>query len=133
MKSHICGPDTVALESNNEREVMILMDMDQYYRSLPDRIKDEFIEIDSDICTNLRKQDEDYAALFQESSGLQTRYPIIMKVIGGGGAISLTAEEHAALVLFLEVKWGMENAERQQIYFRGHTDNFAYLKSIGAL
>jgi hypothetical protein len=27
----------------------------------------------------------------------------------------------------------MEDAERQHIYFRGHTDSFAYLKEIGAI
>jgi len=49
------------------------------------------------------------------------------------GAISLTAEEHKALVRYLEIKTEMEDIERKQIYFRGHTDNFAYLKKIGAI
>ena len=26
-----------------------------------------------------------------------------------------------------------DNMEREQIYFRGHTDGFAYLQKIGAL
>jgi hypothetical protein len=56
-----------------------------------------------------------------------------MGVLEGEGEINLTAEEHAALVRYLTVKQAMEDAERQHIYFRGHTDSFAYLKKIGAI
>jgi hypothetical protein len=110
------------------------MDMNRdFYRSLPERIENEFIEIDSDICTELRKRDEGYAALFKESHSLQAGYPAIMDAVEGEGEVHLTAEEHAALVRYFEVKWKMENVERRHIYFRGHTDNFAYLKRVGAV
>jgi hypothetical protein len=104
-----------------------------YYRNLPDRIKDVFHEIDSDITTELRKSDEGYAALFWESHNLQTEYPVIMEALDGEGEISLTADEHAAVLRYLAVKQKMEDAERRHIYFRGHTDSFAYLKEIGAI
>ena len=110
------------------------MDANQaYYQSLPDRIKDSFSEIDNEITTDLRKRDEGYAALFRESDNLQAEYPVIMDVLEGEGAISLTAAEHAALVRYIAVKQEMEDAERRHIYFRGHTDSFAYLKKIGAI
>ena len=54
-------------------------------------------------------------------------------MIEGNGAINLSAEEHKALARYLYLKIQMENVERKQIYFRGHTDNFAYLKKIGAI
>ena len=105
----------------------------EYYQSLTDRIKDSFIEIDSDISTELRKRDEAYTALFWELDRLQTKCPIIMKTLEGEGEISLTAEEHAALVRYLVIKQKMDDAERRHIYFRGHTDSFSYLKEIGAI
>jgi hypothetical protein len=105
----------------------------EFYRSLPDRIKEVFPEIDSDIATDLRKRDEGYAALFRESDRLQAECPAIMEVLEGEGEISLTAAEHAALVRYLSVKQDMEDMERLHIYFRGHTDGYAYLKEIGAI
>jgi hypothetical protein len=104
-----------------------------FYRSLTERIKDMFPETCSDIVTELRKRDEDYAALFWESDNLQTKYPVIMEALEGEGAISLTADEHAALVRYLAVKQDMGDRERRHIYFRGHTDSFAYLQEIGAV
>ncbi|MDR1541827.1 MAG: hypothetical protein LBU32_28365 [Clostridiales bacterium] len=105
----------------------------EFYQSLPERIKDAFPKIDSDIATDLRKRDEGYSMLFKESDSLQTQFPAIMDVLEGEGEISLIAEEHAALVRYLTVKQEMEYAERQHIYFRGHTDGYAYLKEIGVV
>jgi hypothetical protein len=102
-------------------------------RTLPERVKDAFPEIDSDICTGLRGRDEGYAALFHESDRLQADCPAIMKVLDGEGEVSLTADEHAALVRYLAVKQKMEDMERLVIYFCGHADGFAYLKEIGAM
>jgi hypothetical protein len=53
--------------------------------------------------------------------------------VDGKGAINLSAEEHDAVVRYLRLKNNMEDIERKHIYFRGHTDNFAYLKKIGAI
>jgi hypothetical protein len=105
----------------------------EFYQSLPNRIKDGFSEIDNEITAELRKRDEGYLALFRESDRLQTECLAIMDVLEGEGAITLTAAEHAALARYLTVKQEMEDMERRHIYFRGHTDNFAYLKEIGAV
>jgi hypothetical protein len=35
-------------------------------------IKDAFLEIDSNVATDLRKRDDGYAVLFKESNSLQT-------------------------------------------------------------
>jgi len=105
---------------------------DNYY-NLAQRIEDAFSEIDSDISTALFKTDSEYAALRRETDGLQQNYPVIEKVLESEGAISLTADEHAALVRYISLTRQIEESERRQIYFRGHTDNFAYLKRIGAI
>lgn len=39
-------------------------------------------EIDSDIVTDLRENNEDYADLQQKISDLQQQYPFIMEVMG---------------------------------------------------
>ena len=106
-------------------------EQDSYY-NLAERIEDAFPEIDSDIVSDL-SDDGEYAALREKVKQLQADFPAIVKAVEGKGAISLTADEHAALVRYLGIKSEMEDMERRQIYFRGHTDNFAYLKKIGVI
>ena len=62
-----------------------------------------------------------------------TSCPFIDALLEGPGAIALTEQEHNGVVQAMRLKWQMENLERQHIYFRGHTDAFAYLKEIGAI
>jgi hypothetical protein len=103
------------------------------FLNLAERIDNAFSQIDSDICADLRTGDAEYAELWREAISLQKAFPVIPQVIEGEGAVSLSAEEHKALARYLALKHGMENMERKQIYFRGHSDNFAYLKRIGAI
>jgi hypothetical protein len=110
------------------------MDYDAFY-NLAERIEDAFSEIDSDVCTYLRGYDDEYKKMSSEIAKLQEIFPVIPRIMegDGDGPVSLSAEEHAALVQYLELKNDMENAERKHLYFRGHTDNFAYLKRIGVI
>ena len=71
--------------------------------------------------------------MFQQVSELNQKYPLIEKLIEGSGEIHLTADEHEALVRYFSLVRRMEDMERLQIYFRGHTDAVAYLKRIKAL
>lgn len=57
----------------------------------------------------------------------------IMKVMEDKGEIHLTAEEHAAFVQCLRLSRKLDDMERLQLYFRGHTDAVAYLKKIKAI
>ena len=109
------------------------MNKDDSFYNLAERIEDAFSEIDSDIATDLFKADSEYAALRQEADHLQQANPIIERVLEGEGEINLTAEEHTALVQYVGLTRQIEETERRHIYFRGHTDNFAYLKKIGAI
>ena len=103
------------------------------YYNLAERIEDAFSEIDSDVCADIRDTDSEYRKKWDESGELQKAFPVIGKVTEGDGEISLSADEHEALIRYLSLKNDMENMERKQIYFRGHSDNFAYLKKIGAV
>lgn len=105
---------------------------DSYY-NLTQRIEDAFSEIDSDISTDLFKTNSEYAALRLEADQLQQANPVIERILEGDGEISLSSEEHAALVRYISLTRQIEESERRHIYFRGHTDNFAYLKKIGVI
>ena len=107
--------------------------MKETYFDLPERISKSFSEIDSGIVTDLRKSDNEYAELLLQVSDLKKRSPFIASVMEDDGEISLTAEQHAELVHCLALCRRMEELERLHIYFRGHTDAYAYLKQIGAL
>jgi hypothetical protein len=105
---------------------------DDYY-NLAERIEGSFSEIDSDICMDLRERDAEYQEMEREADALEESCPVITEIMDGEGSVSLTGEEHDALTRYLHLKHVMENSERKQIYFRGHTDAFAYLKKIGMI
>lgn len=107
--------------------------MDDTYFDLASRLEDAFPEIDSDIVTDLRENSQDYAALQQQVSDLQQQYPLITKIMAGSGDIHLSAEEHDAFMQFLRLRRKLDDMEREQLYFRGHTDAIAYLRKIKAL
>ena len=100
---------------------------------LVERIKDSFMEIDSDIMVDLKKQDIEYADMCQKLGEMESRYPFILEVTEGSGAISLTAEEHEIVRKYMSRMFEKETIERCQIYFRGHTDGYVYLKKIGGV
>ena len=101
--------------------------------NLVKRIKENFMEIDSDIMVDLKKQDVRYADMCYELGEMEEKYPFILEVTEGTGAISLTAEEHEVVRKYMSKMFQKETIERCQIYFRGHTDGYAYLKKIGAV
>ena len=100
---------------------------------LVERIKDSLMEIDSDIMVDLKKQDIEYADMCQKLGEMESRYPFILEVTEGSGAISLTAEEHEIVRKYMSRMFEKETIERCQIYFRGHTDGYVYLKKIGVV
>ena len=107
--------------------------MKETYFDLPERIKKSFSEIDSDIVTDLFKSDTEYAELMRQASDLKKRSPFIDHVLEDTSEVSLTAEQHAELIHYLMLCRRMEELERLHIYFRGHTDAYAYLKWIDVI
>ncbi|HHZ07055.1 MAG TPA: hypothetical protein GX401_09830 [Clostridiales bacterium] len=109
------------------------MDDNNSYYDLAERIEDAFSEIENDITVDFRENNKEYAALYQKISDLKAAHPIISKIMEGEGDISLTAEEHKAVAEYFRLQFKLESMEREQLYFRGHTDCIAYLKKVGAL
>ena len=89
--------------------------MSDTYFDLPSRLEDSFPEIDSDIVTDLRKNNEEYAEIQQQISELKKQFPCIMNVMEEKGEIHLTAEEHAAFVQCLRLQRKLDDMERLQL------------------
>lgn len=107
--------------------------MSDTYFDLPSRMEDSFPEIDSDIVVDLRENNEDYAEIHQQISELKGQFPCIAQVMDDKAEVHLTTEEHAAFSKYLRLSRKLEDMERLQLYFRGHTDAVAYLKKIKAI
>ena len=107
--------------------------MSDTYFDLPSRMEDSFPEIDSDIVVDLRESNEDYAEIHQRISELKRQFPCIAQVMDSQDELHLTAEEHAVFSKYLCLSRKLEDMERLQLYFRGHTDAVAYLKKIKAI
>jgi len=103
------------------------------YNDLVERINDIYLEIDSAACLELRNGDSEYADLRREAMQLASDFPAIPVIVEDDGGVCLSADESVALARYLKMKLVMENMERKQIYFRGHTDCYRYLKKICAL
>ena len=100
--------------------------MSKEYVDLPERIKADFLNIDGDIVVDLRSTDSEYQSIYHRYAEMQKDYPF-------SGEVTMTAEEHTAFVEYMRLKRQLDDMERLHIYFRGHTDAFAYLKRIQAL
>ena len=106
--------------------------MDDNYCLLPERISEQFLEIDSDIVMDLAATSSEYAELKTKMEELKCRNPVIGALLEGKGELSFTTDEHEALKEFIRLYMRADNMEREHIYFQGHADGFAYLKKIGA-
>lgn len=104
-----------------ERKTRVSIMSDTYF-DLPSRMEDSFPEIDSDIVIDLRENNEDYAEIHQQISELKRRFPCIAQVMDDKAEVHLTTEEHVAFSKYLRLSRKLEDMERLQLYFRGHTD-----------
>lgn len=107
--------------------------MSDTYMDLAARLEDSFPEIENEIILDLRENDENYNALREKISDIENKNTFIGQALNGSGEVHLTAEEHAVLTEYLRLRFNLDDMERLQIYFRGHTDAVAYLKKIKAI
>ena len=96
--------------------------MDDSYCLLPERISEQFSEIDSDIVMDLAAASPEYAKLKAQMEELKRQNPVIGALLEGKGELSFTAEEHEAWKEFIRLYMRADNMEREHIYFRGHAD-----------
>jgi len=106
-------------------------------KDLPKRIDEAFSEIDSDTCMDLRSINSEYDKLCLQSIKLQDDYPVVANIVEIGrkgiGTLTMSEEEHEALMKCLDVKNDMAIMERKHLYLQGHKDNYAYLIKVVGL
>ena len=95
--------------------------------NLVEHIEDSYARTDVEARTDLRNCDHRYADMWDEAAGLLKAYPAIVELTRGDGPIYLSAAEHRAFARYIDLKRGMSDMERKEIFFRGHMSNFAYL------
>jgi hypothetical protein len=101
--------------------------------NLIERIDNIFIEIYEDVYKDLCKNNREFIEMEQEAKKLQEDFPLIAEVIEEKGEVSLSVEECRALARCIKLQDRIEDIEYKQLYYRGHTDCFSYLKKIGAI
>ncbi len=87
-------------------------------------------DVDSETMEWLEGQ-EFYREWQREQSENEKKFPCIAKTLDGRGELSLTEEEHAAVVHFLEIQQKMEAAERREYYRFGHVHAQRYQREVG--
>ena len=73
--------------------------MDDSYCLLPERISEQFLEIDSDIVMDLAAASPEYTKLKAQMEELKRQNPAIGALLEGKGELSFSAEEHAAFYI----------------------------------
>ena len=73
--------------------------MDNSYCLLPERISEQFFEIDSDIVMDLAAASPEYTKLKAQMEELKRQNPAIGALLEGKGELSFSAEEHAAFYI----------------------------------
>ena len=106
---------------------------EDFLPGLPHLINESFSATDSAIVAALPEKDAEYAELAGQKQELAERFPEIERWLEGSGPLSLTGEEHAGLVEYMDITMQMEGIERLAVYYAGHRDCFMYLKKIGAV
>ncbi len=96
-------------------------------------LDEDFPELDSNIVVELRTSNEEYAGLNRQIIALANENRFIGRVFEGEGEIHMTAAEHEIFREYFRLAMKRDNIERQELYFRGHTDAIAYLKKIKAI
>ena len=104
--------------------------MDDSYCLLPERISEQFSEIDSDIVMDLAAASPEYTELKAQMEELKRQNLVIGALLEGKGELSFTAEEHEALKEFIRLYMRADNMEREHIYFRGHADGLPIWKRL---
>ena len=78
-------------------------------------------------------ENQEYRKMQIRRKELLEHYPIIEKVIDDEGKVSISEQEHKALLEYFLVKDRMENEERLYHYLYGHIHCYEYMKKIGVI
>lgn len=102
-------------------------------RSLVDKLRDAFMELDSDIMMRLHEESAEYRELFAQASAILSGNSQLCAIIDQGVPAALSEQDARALIEYINSKREYEDVERLELYIRGHMDCIAYLEKMGVL
>ncbi len=106
---------------------------EEIFGNLVQEIEENYMRIDNAILEDLKQRNKEYEQVCRELIEMENQYPFLPKLSVGQGEMMLSADEHKILKQYIYRFFQKDNMERKYIYFRGHTDGYAYLKEIGAV
>ena len=106
---------------------------EKIFGKLVQEIEENYMTIDNAILKDLKRQNKEYKQVCRRLIEMENQYPFLTKLSIGQGEMILSDEEHKILKEYIGKFFRKDNMERRYIYFRGHTDGYAYLKEKGGI
>lgn len=87
--------------------------------------------VDRKVVTYLKENHSQFEAILNEQSQLADEYPVIEPFLDGEDAMELTAEEHQAIIKYLDLRERIELLIREYHYYLGQAMNIPGLQEYG--
>lgn len=87
--------------------------------------------VDRKVVTYLKENHSRFEAILNEQSQLADKYPVIQPFLDGEGAMELTAEEHQAVIQYLDLRERTELLIREYHYYLGQAMDIPGLQEYG--
>lgn len=87
--------------------------------------------VDRKVVTYLKENHSQFEAILNEQSQLADEYPVIEPFLDGEDAMELTAEEHQAIIKYLDLRERTELLIREYHYYLGQAMNIPGLQEYG--
>ena len=87
--------------------------------------------VDRKVVTYLKENHSQFEAILNEQSQLADEYPVIEPFLDGEDAMELTAEEHQAVIKYLDLRERIELLIREYHYYLGQAMNIPGLQEYG--
>lgn len=109
--------------------------VDEYYDDILELIDSNFNGIYSSVEIELRENDGEYLKITKEMKRILADTPAITDVAEGSsdGVAALSIDDAKALTAYIRLASRRDMIQSRAMYYRGHKDNYAYLKRLGAV
>ena len=104
---------------------------DEYYSNIIELINNNFLGIFFSLESELLKGNREYKLIHEEICKIKDDYPVLTNLVEcTDDTVALTFEDNKALSRYLYLISERELIQTKEAYFRGHKDNYAYLKKL---
>lgn len=90
-------------------------------------------KVDRDTVQELLADHEEYRTFCAKRKELLNQYPVIETLLEDSGEVSISEQEHQAVLEYFQVRDKIENKERLYHYLYGHIHCYEYMKKIGVI